>query len=373
MLIPFNPPPGLNSDDTAFSGKGSWVDTNNFRWTDNGGQPIGGWLRIATSTYTAAKASFAFLNTSGQQNVLVASNSGAFLSVNVAGTDYNITPAISFASSTFGTFGKYGNSTIIVCAAGASSIAQWDTNPANIATALTNSPANTDMILVTPERQVLAFACVPVAGGAVNKLCIRGSDIEAITSWTPTATNNAFEDILDGGGSVIRAAEMIGPYVAVWTDTSLFLGQFTGNFEQTYRWDKVADGCGAFSLLSVEIANGRAFWFTPEHEFMTWAPGELPQVLPCPISRDFRANFYSGTTHVGAWHNNAFDEIWWFYPDARDTSTATDMTRYVAYCIASGLWFRGQMQVKALGRGPVKNSSGIDKPYTIDSAGRIVA
>src|SRR5687768_12250160 len=41
MLIPFLPPPGLNSDDTTFTAEGRWVDGNNVRFVDGRPQVTG--------------------------------------------------------------------------------------------------------------------------------------------------------------------------------------------------------------------------------------------------------------------------------------------------------------------------------------------
>jgi len=41
MLVPFSPPPGLNSDDTIFSAEGQWVDGNGFRFQRGRPETIG--------------------------------------------------------------------------------------------------------------------------------------------------------------------------------------------------------------------------------------------------------------------------------------------------------------------------------------------
>jgi hypothetical protein len=65
-------------------------------------------------------------------------------------------------------------------------------------------------MLVTPQRQVLAFGCNEKLSGNFDALFVRGSDLEDYADWTTTSTNNAFEHI-DGPGSIVTA-RMVGNY-----------------------------------------------------------------------------------------------------------------------------------------------------------------
>src|SRR4051812_29078555 len=40
-LISFTPPPGINSNDTAFAGEGQWIDGNNMRFVGGRAETIG--------------------------------------------------------------------------------------------------------------------------------------------------------------------------------------------------------------------------------------------------------------------------------------------------------------------------------------------
>jgi hypothetical protein len=241
MLIPFEPPPGLNSDDTAFAAEGRWADGNNARFRLGRAQTIGGWSKKGATAFTTARSTFAWQNQSNQEVVAIASTTAPKLQVNVAGTVSNVSPA-SITIGTHASMDLYG-STLIVSGNGGG-IVQWDGNPSNVATAVTNAPATATCIVVTPERQLLALGTNEEVSTTFNGMCIRGSDIEDITSWTSLPTNNAFEHVLENGGTFIRDARMVGPYVAVWTDSALFVGQFIGDPAQTYRFTRIASNCG---------------------------------------------------------------------------------------------------------------------------------
>jgi len=188
-------------------------------------------------------------------------------------------------------------------------------------------------ILVTPERQLLAFGCNEEVSATYNPMCIRGSDIEDITDWTTTAANNAFESILEGGGMIVGAA-LFGSYVAVWTDTSVYLGQFIGAVGQTYRWDLVDTNCGLLGPNAMTVFNQTAYWVTPDLQFYAWQIGASPQMIPCPILRDFGDNMVgSQKDKVVCTGVSRFGEVWWFYPDARD---GIENSRYVAMSTFDG-------------------------------------
>jgi hypothetical protein len=84
-------------------------------------------------------------------------------------------------------------------------------------------------------------------------MCIRGSNIADYDDWTTTPANNVFEHILEGSGRIVGAA-MLGAYVAVWTDTSCYLGQFIGSGGQTYRFRLKGLGVGELGASKINAA-----------------------------------------------------------------------------------------------------------------------
>lgn len=367
MRVPFVIPPGIVSDDTYFSSIGRWEDGNNCRPWRGQMQTIGGWVSaISTATTGVCRNILPWTDNDSALNIAFGTNSK--LQVAVGGVLYDITPsgltvgAIDSAPASGYGSGDYGEGDY--GAPGASGLARtwslanygeslmvnpradtiywWQNNTASPAAALTNAPDNVTCMLVTPERQVVAFGCNEEVGGGFNGLCIRGSDIEDPTDWATASNNNAFEHILEGGGEIVKAL-LFGSYVAVWTDNSVYMGQFLGNPGQTYRFDRVGENCGLIAPNAVTIIDQTAYWIGPDLQFRAWTLGQVPQILPCPIRNEFKVNVVADQVDkIVAATISQYGEIWWHYPDGRD---GNENSRYVAVsAISEGLpWFQGIM------------------------------
>ena len=345
MLIPFAPPPGLNSDDTTFSAEGRWADGNNVRFWNGKPQPVGGLVeQFQIANVTNCKSIMA-LDRSGAVTVAYAfaANGNApklFVGSNLSAPTER-TPAALPTSTTNWSLASYGT-TILACPKDGTLYEQIGTSAA---AEVTQAPNAITQILVTAERQVLALGCNEEVSGTFNGRCVRGSDIEDYTDWTTTSTNNAFEHILESSGKIV-GGRVIGSYVAVWTETSLFLGQFFGDPGQTYRFDKVDDNCGLVGLNAVTILGQRAYWIGTDLVPRTWAVGELPQMIPFPISKDFISNCsLTERAFIVAATNAKYGEVWFCYCDNRDGSSNT---RYLGFSTLNGTWFKGDFDIDFL-------------------------
>jgi hypothetical protein len=360
MYIPFSPPPGIDSDETTFSAEGRWADGSNVRFRSGKAQVIGGWALATTGSVTGICRSLIFYKIASGGNYLVAGTSTKLFDANSGVAAADITPAgFTGGTGTIWSLSTYGDSLIANPSGG--KIYQWNNVDAVLPTQLPNSPAQVTFALVTPERQVLAFGCNEELSGTFNPRCIRGCELEDPTDWTTTSSNNAFEHILDATGIIVAAA-LIGPYVAVWTDRELILGQFLGEFDQTYRFDRVATGCGLIGQNAMCVVGTTAYWLSPDLNIYAWTPGSDPQVVKCPLSKDFRDNI----TAVVANRNRCFaarvfkyNEIWFFYP----RGSATECSDYIAFSLDDGAWFKGTLQ----------RSAWIDRPNGVFASSIIAA
>lgn len=150
--------------------------------------------------------------------------------------------------------------------------------------------------------------------------------------------------------------------MAVWTDKAVYLGQFIGSADQTYRFDMVAENCGLAGPNCVVVDNQSAYWMAPDRRFHSWQLGVPPQPLVCPISNEFNANFNTNFPEkVAATIIRQFGEVWFFYPDLRD---GLENSRYVAFSIADGSWFKG-----VLARTAAMDSPPLSGPLFVDFAG----
>lgn len=374
MRIPLAPPPGLVSDETTFSAPGTWADGNNARPYRGKMQVIGGWAKAYADPLTGVcRNALSWIDTTSQSNIAFGTHSK--LLVLKEGTLYDITPVgltqgnidrteLGFGQGGFGLggFGGGANSEFyprtwslatygqyLMAAPRGKTLFVWQNNTANKATAVSQAPDHIGSMLTTPERVVMAFGCEEEISGQYNPMCIRWSDIEDYTTWSAVAANSAGEYILEGGGRIV-AARLLGSYIAIWTDTSLFLGQYVGSSDQVYRFDLIAENCGLAGPNAVTVVNQVAYWMTPDLQFYAWQVGAPPAPITCPIQRDFAENLVVDQIEkVCSTSVSEFGEVWWFYPDARD---GIENSRYVALSLADG-WFRGQMvRTAAIDSGP---------------------
>lgn len=370
MRFSLEPPPGLFSDDTTFASPGVWDDGSNVRAWLGKMQVIGGWTRAFTDALEGVCRNIhAWTDADGALNIAFGTHTHLF--VYKGGALYDITPAgllpgsehgtggaPGFGSGPFGmgpfgspastywvrtwSFANYGEWLIANPRGG--NIYVWENAPLSPATVVTNAPTRVNGILVTPERQLVAFGCNEELSGDYNPLCIRGTDIEDIEAWTVTAANNAFEHVLEGGGR-IAGQRLIGPYVAIWTDAALHQAQFVGQLGQTYQIDRVADNCGLAAPNAVHIEGQSAFWVSSDYQFRAWQLGGKPDILRCPIWKDFADNLVTSQKEkIVASGVSKFGEVWFHYPDTRD---GNENSRYLAYSITesisnqASIWFKG--------------------------------
>lgn len=380
MRFPLVLPPGINSDETTFAASGQYAAGSNVRPRGDKMQSIGGWTEAhATPLTGVCRNALAWLDSTTLSNIAFGTHSA--LMVLKEGTLANITPAglnsgnidrgeVGYGRGGYGT-GGYGGGPLteyyprtwsfatwgqnLMANPRGKGLYIWTNNTAAVATRITQAPTNITCILVTPQRQVLAFGCSEETSGSFNAMCIRGSDFEVYTDWTTSSSNNAFEHILEGGGRII-CARLFGSYIAVWTDTSVFLGTFIGDPGQTYRFDLIADNCGLAGPNAVTVVNQVAYWLTPDLQFYAWQLGAPPVPMGCTISGDFKANVSSyQIDKVVSTSVSEFNEIWWHYPDERDAADdeEPENSRYVAISLEKGVWFPGIMaRTAAIDSGP---------------------
>ena len=347
MYIPFSPPPGINSDDTTFAAEGRWADANHVRFWNGKPQVIGGWSVLSGGTLIGQCRNIFPFNRNGVVNVAYGTSNRLLVGISVSAPG-DRTPAgipLGIAAWSLAPWGA----TLLASPQNGKLYAQSGTSTA---THVTQAPSQITSMLVTPQRQVLAFGCNEELSGTFNSLCIRGSDLEDYTDWTTSSTNNAFEHILDGPGSIVTA-RMVGNYLAVWTDAGLYLGQYLGDPRQTYRFELVDENCGIIGPNAVTVFNQTAYWMATDLRLRRWIPGALPEPIPCPISRDFAYHMHSPMrTKTFVCAITRYGEIWIFYPDTRELTN--EPSRYIAYSISESMaaqrpvWFRGKMDRTAM-------------------------
>lgn len=225
------------------------------------------------------------------------------------------------------------------------SIYQWANVMGSPAVAVANAPKQVRAMVVHTNDQVFALGCNQEVSGLYNGLCIRHSSVRKLTEWNTNFDTTAREYILPGGGEIVTG-RMIGQYLVVWTTAGMFLGTFTGNLEQPYRFDPIGKNCGLIGPNAVVVVGTRAVWLSPDLQFRSYTLGGQPTVVDCPIRRDMVDNIApSQVDKIVASGVSKFNEARFDYPDARD---GLENSRWLSVSLTTGDWQRGVMARTAL-------------------------
>ncbi|HYE38226.1 hypothetical protein [Methylocaldum sp.] len=384
MRTPLQLPPGLIGDDTTSTAAGRYYDSDNVRFWREQPQTDGGWERISTTALSGVcRGVLIWTDNDGVVNIGFGTH--ASLEVWYGGELAVITPAglsdgeidatggVGYGTGTYST-GEYGEPSVVdyyprswaLATWGENLLASprggklyvWENDTAEVATEITQAPDHFDYMIVTPQRQVMGFGVNEEVSGDYNPLCIRWCDLEDYTDWTTSATNNAGEEILSGGGRII-SAKVIGHQIFIWTDNGLHVAQFLGDPGQTFQFDQVGYNCGLIGPNAAVVIGHTAYWMAPDGQFYTCSVGGAPTPMICPIGAEVRDNLTAAQKDkVYASSLSTYQEVRWDYPDERD---GVECSRYVRVNTIDGAWSRGQMVRTAMtDAGPAPHPVGVD-------------
>ena len=249
-------------------------------------------------------------------------------------------------------------------------IYEWRNNPASPALPLANAPRQVNhMVVASANNSYWAFAlgCNEEASGIFNPTCIRHCGVRNNAVWNTADSTTAREYTLPGGGRIV-AGRVIGSYILVWTNHSLFLGRYNGAPSAPWIFDKVGDKCGLIGPNAAIVVGQTAYWIGPDRQFYTYGIGGAPTPISCPISNDLGENLtYSQADKIVASSISAFAEIRFDYPDARDGDAGIENSRYIAAHVPTLranpelAWFKGSMSRSAfVDAGPSDDPIGVE-------------
>jgi hypothetical protein len=207
---------------------------------------------------------------------------------------------------------------------------------------INEAPKRNDAMFVDPSRIVVLIGTslynVSESDGhdPYNQMAIRTSDIENNRQWVPASDNMASDYLLAVGGRAISGLATRQQNL-VWTDTAIYGMQFTGDPAEPFRYSLLGTGCGLGGPLAKAEHNGAAFWMSKDNFFAFG--GSTPSTIPSTVRRYVFENMDAlqiDKTVAGI--NPAFNEVWFFYPDARD---GNECSRYVACKRDSPIWTVG--------------------------------
>jgi hypothetical protein len=198
-------------------------------------------------------------------------------------------------------------------------------------------PAEATKILVAQNnKHLLAFGCTPYGGGDFDPLLIRWATQDNPRVWTPLVTNSA-GFIRVSRGSKIVCAIATRQEILVYTDATLSSLQFLGTAD-VFGLQELADNISIISPRCVATVNNTAYWMGKD-KFYAYS-GRV-ETLPTTLRNHVFQNLnYDQVDQIVCGTNEAWNEIWWFYPTAN--SNVNDA--YVIYNFLERIWYYGTIE-----------------------------
>ena len=195
--------------------------------------------------------------------------------------------------------------------------------------------AVTKMLVSDVSRFVLCFGVNEIGSSLLDPMLIRWSDQEQFAQWTPAITNQAGSISLSTGSKIITAIQT-RQEILVFTDLALYSLQYQG---PPYVWgaQTMADNISIIGPNAVAVANNMTFWMGDDKFYVY---NGQTQTLRCDLRQFIFQSFnFEQRDQVVAGTNEAFNEVWWWYPSAG--STVPD--RYVVYNYQEDIWYYGNL------------------------------
>lgn len=377
-------PPGVVRGESRAMVPGRWGGANLIRWRDGNMCPVGGWVRISPAPLLSIpRAGLVWMDANFKLRRAVLCDAHIYV-VQPDGTWTNITPddfvnaeaaagARGYGSGNYG-MALYGddsdprggatrltvglpvaftldnwNTELLIGSSADGRIWTWNPNtPTDKAVLADGVPKLPQNFLVTEEHHLMVFG----GDGFPNR--VAWSDQGFRNQFDPTiATGQAGFIDLEGAGT-IYAAKRIPNGILVFTQTSVWLGQYIGS-PFFYGFTRVAEHLMPISPQAVVVAAGKAYWMTASG-FAQFASGVV-NPLPCTIDlapfEDMDPDM--APRRVTAGFNGVHNEIWWFYPTVGQTVVSPENDRYVAYNFSEGWWTEGKLARSFFTASPIES------------------
>ena len=184
-------------------------------------------------------------------------------------------------------------------------------------------------------RFVLCFGSNDIGSAIQDPMLIRWSDQESVTSWVPSATNQAGSLRLSHGSRIVTAIQA-RQEIVVFTDSALYSLQYLGA-PLVWGAQLLGDNISIMGTNAAAIASGVVFWIGKD-KFYSYS-GRV-ETLSCDLRKYiFNDINLSQNEQIFASTNEGFNEVWWFYCSAN--STAID--KYVVYNYLERIWYYGSL------------------------------
>ncbi|MGH6792467.1 MAG: hypothetical protein ACRECF_06990, partial [Methyloceanibacter sp.] len=198
---------------------------------------------------------------------------------------------------------------------------------------VTNAPITIRRMFVTGERFIMAL-------GTSTPMTVEWPDQDDITDWTPGPTDSANIRTLRSGSKLMGGTEYADLVNLVWTDTSLYLMQYTGS-EFIYEDRVVGLNCGLAAPGAFCITKGIAFWMS-NGDFHMYA-GSVQSIPNVTDIRSFVFRDLDGGRTGKTWcmYNAKADAVIWCY--VSNDSPDGEPDKYVKVALDTYAWDVGSI------------------------------
>jgi hypothetical protein len=201
-------------------------------------------------------------------------------------------------------------------------------------------PVRVMQIMVSQnDKHLLAFGAVPFGSTTVtdfDPLLIRWADQDNPVNWTPTPTNSAGFIRVSRGSRIVRAIPT-RQETLVFTDSHLYSLQFTGNTD-VFALQELSDNISVAGPRCIATANNITYWMGTDKFYVYTGRVET---LPCSLRNHVFLNFnFDQIEQVVSGTNEAWQEVWWFYPTANSNTN----NAYVIYNYLEKIWYYGSIE-----------------------------
>jgi len=217
-------------------------------------------------------------------------------------------------------------------------------------------PSLVNYVLVSQSSNfVIAFGCNDPSNNVTtffDPLLIRWSDQQNVATWLPSTNNSAGSYRLSQGSAIVTAiAAQQG--ILVFTDTAIYMMQYVG---QPYVWgfQSMASDTSIMGPNAVSSVNNTVYWMG--YNKFYFFNGTV-QTLPCAVRQYVFDNInLSQSNQVYSGTNEAYNEVWWFYPSitgrnidgslggGTQSNPNTLNDSYVIYNYVDQTWYYGALQ-----------------------------
>ena len=187
------------------------------------------------------------------------------------------------------------------------------------------------------DKHLLAFGCQPynASPGVFDPLLIRWASQDDPLMWEPLPTNSAGFIRVSRGSKIVRAIAS-RQEIVVFTDSTVYSLQFLGTSD-VFSLQELGDNTSIIGPRAVTTINNVVYWMGQDKFYMY---GGRVETLPCTLRNHVFQNInFNQADQIVCSTNEAYTEVWWFYPSANSNTNDS----YVVYNYLERIWYYGSM------------------------------